>query len=62
MKVGHWRKEILEGYAPFSSKFNFLQQKDIRSINLTFFYLSLFASETEWEVFLFQSVGRVIVT
>ena len=39
-KVGHWRKDVLEGHAPFY--FNFFPEKGIRTINLTVsFYLYL---------------------
>ena len=55
------KKKILECHAPFFFKFKiFLRYKDICTINFTFLFL--FASETAWEVFLFQTVGRVIVT
>ena len=58
IEVGHWRKDLLEGHDQF--RFNFFAAKDNCAINFTLF-LPLFAFETAWEVFLFQTAGHVIV-
>ena len=56
-KVGHWRKDVSEGHTLFC--FNFFLQKIFARLT-SLFFLPLFAFETGWEVFLFQTVGRVI--